>query len=145
MWPSAKRPKDPPLTPPSEGRGINSFEGGTCVRCRDTKACIRLQGPCLVPALKQCSIAVLSSVRQTASEKAKSCLTLPVRGETSHKPSPRKRQILLRRILTLTQRKTSKTGWRQSAVSSMPFRMNNTHCSHSFALLSDLSLTACIN
>ena len=33
--------KDPPLTPPSQGRGMNSFEGDACIRCMDTESSIR--------------------------------------------------------------------------------------------------------
>ena len=49
IWPSLE---DPPLAPPSEERGIITQEGDVG---------IRLQGPCLVPALKKSSTAFICS------------------------------------------------------------------------------------
>ena len=44
-------------TPPSEGRGIITQEESAGIRRMYPTTCIRLQGPCLVPALKQSSTA----------------------------------------------------------------------------------------
>ena len=45
------RLEDPPLTPPSEGRGMNSFEGGCAHPLQDHEGKHPLQGPRLAPAL----------------------------------------------------------------------------------------------